>query len=54
MDKSIVKIFVGGLPMDIDEIELVQLIAFYGHVLTIKIVRDRVTINVKVIVLRNG
>jgi RNA recognition motif-containing protein len=43
MDTSIVKLFVGGLPTDIDEIELVQLVAIYGEVLTIKIVRDRAT-----------
>lgn len=43
MDKAIVKLFVGGLPADIDEIELVQLIAIYGEVLTIKVVRDRAT-----------
>ena len=43
MEKSITKLFVGGLPKDIDEIELVQLVAIYGDVLTIKVVRDRTT-----------
>ena len=43
MEKTIVKLFVGGLPPDIEEIEIVQLLAIYGEVLTIKIVRDRLT-----------
>jgi hypothetical protein len=47
MEKTIVKLFVGGLPPDIEEIELVQLLAIYGEVLTIKIVRDRLTKNCK-------
>jgi RNA recognition motif-containing protein len=47
MEKTIVKLFVGGLPPDIEEIELVQLLAIYGDVLTIKIVRDRLTKNCK-------
>jgi RNA recognition motif-containing protein len=38
-----IKLFVGGLPVDIDEIELVQLLAIYGEILTVKIVRDRLT-----------
>lgn len=42
-----VKLFVGGLPPDIEEIELVQLLAIYGEVLTVKIVRDRITKNCK-------
>ncbi|TCC88580.1 RNA-binding protein [Pedobacter frigiditerrae] len=37
------KIFVAGFPLDIQEIELVQLIAIYGEVATIKIVRDKKT-----------
>ena len=47
MEKPIVKLFVGGLPPDIEEIELVQLLAIYGEVLTVKIVRDRLTKNCK-------
>jgi RNA recognition motif-containing protein len=47
MEKTIVKLFVGGLPPDIEEIELVQLLAIYGDVLTIKVVRDRLTKNCK-------
>jgi RNA recognition motif-containing protein len=43
MEKSVVKLFVGGLPADIDEIELVQLLAIYGEILTVKVVRDRMT-----------
>jgi RNA recognition motif-containing protein len=38
-----VKIFVGGIPFNIEEIELVQLVAIYGEVCTIKIVRDKKT-----------
>lgn len=38
-----VKIFVGGFPMNTQEIEIVQLIAIYGKVVTIKIVRDKKT-----------
>jgi len=38
-----VKIFVGGFPPHTQEIELVQLIAIYGQVSTIKIVRDKKT-----------
>lgn len=37
------KIFVAGFPLDMQEIELVQLIAIYGEVATIKIVRDKKT-----------
>jgi RNA recognition motif-containing protein len=47
MEKPVVKVFVGGLPPDIEEIELVQLLAIYGEVLTVKIVRDRLTKNCK-------
>jgi RNA recognition motif-containing protein len=38
-----VKIFVGGFPPHTQELELVQLIAIYGKVCTIKIVRDKKT-----------
>ncbi|MGZ3751950.1 MAG: RNA recognition motif domain-containing protein [Mucilaginibacter sp.] len=38
-----VKIFVGGFPLDITEMELVQLIGPYATVSTIKIVRDKKT-----------
>lgn len=37
------KLFVGGFPLDIDELTLVKLFAPYGDVSTIKIVRDRKT-----------
>jgi RNA recognition motif-containing protein len=47
MEKPMIKLFVGGLPPDIEEIELVQLLAIYGDVLTVKIVRDRSTKNCK-------
>jgi RNA recognition motif-containing protein len=38
-----VKLFVGGFPLDMTEIELVQLVSPYGTVSTIKIVRDKKT-----------
>jgi RNA recognition motif-containing protein len=38
-----IKLFVGGFPLDITEIELVQLFSRFGDVSTIKIVRDRKT-----------
>ena len=38
-----VKLFVGGFPLDMTELELVQLIARHGDVSTIKIVRDKKT-----------
>jgi len=37
------KLFVGGFPLDMDEMTLVQLISPYGTVDTIKIVRDKKT-----------
>ncbi len=37
------KLFIGGFPLDITELELVQLVAPYGTVSTIKIVRDKKT-----------
>ena len=38
-----IKLFVGGFPLDISELELVQLFALHGDVITIKIVRDKKT-----------
>jgi RNA recognition motif-containing protein len=38
-----VKLFVGGFPLEITELELVQWISPYGTVVTIKIVRDKKT-----------
>jgi RNA recognition motif-containing protein len=38
-----VKLFVGGFPLDIEEIELAKLFAIYGDISTIKIVRDKKT-----------
>ena len=38
-----VKIFVGGFPLDMTELELVQIISPYATVSTIKIVRDKKT-----------
>ena len=37
------KLFVGGFPLDITELELVQLVSPHGTVNTIKIVRDKKT-----------
>ena len=38
-----IKLFVGGFPLDITEIELVMLLSPHGDVSTIKIVRDKKT-----------
>jgi len=35
------KLFVGGFPLDMTELELVQLVSPHGTVNTIKIVRDK-------------
>ena len=37
------KLFIGGFPIEMTELELVQLIAPYADVVTIKLVRDRAT-----------
>jgi RNA recognition motif-containing protein len=37
------KVFVGGLPPDVDELELVGFVSTYAEVSTIKVVRDRIT-----------
>lgn len=37
------KLFISGFPLDMTELELVQLVAPYGTVETIKIVRDKKT-----------
>jgi RNA recognition motif-containing protein len=36
-----VKIFMSGYPQNFDEMALVQLVSPYGHVSTVKIVRDK-------------
>jgi len=41
--KFTMKLFVGGFPLDIAEIELVKIFNSYGTVNTIKIVRDKKT-----------
>jgi RNA recognition motif-containing protein len=41
--KQMVKIFIGGFPLQTDELAIVQLFAPFGDVSTIKIVRDRAT-----------
>ena len=38
-----VKIFVSGFPLDIEEIELAKLFAVHGDISTLKIVRDKKT-----------
>jgi len=40
---SLVKLFVGGFPLDMEEIELAKLFAPHGDISTIKIVRDKKT-----------
>jgi RNA recognition motif-containing protein len=40
---ALVKLFVGGFPLDIEEIELAKLFAPHGDISTIKIVRDKKT-----------
>jgi len=37
------KVFVGGLPPDVDELDLVGFVSTYAEVSTIKVVRDRAT-----------
>lgn len=37
------KIFIGGFPLEMTEIELVQLVAPHADVVTIKLVRDKAT-----------
>jgi RNA recognition motif-containing protein len=38
-----VKLFVGGFPLEIEEIELAKLFGMHGDISTIKIVRDKKT-----------
>ncbi|MES2375099.1 MAG: RNA-binding protein [Bacteroidota bacterium] len=38
-----IKLFVGGFPLDMTELEIVQIVAPYADVVTIKIVRDKKT-----------
>jgi RNA recognition motif-containing protein len=38
-----IKLFVGGLPPEVKELDLVQLIAIYGEVQSIKVIRDKLT-----------
>ncbi|MEZ2338552.1 RNA recognition motif domain-containing protein [Mucilaginibacter sp. RCC_168] len=40
---ALVKLFVGGFPLDIEEIELAKLFAPHGDISTLKIVRDKKT-----------
>jgi RNA recognition motif-containing protein len=42
-----VKLFVGGFPLDMTEMELAMLFSPHGEVVTIKIVRDRKTAKCK-------
>ncbi len=42
-----VKVFISGYPLDMQELELVQLVSPFGEVSTIKIVRDKKTGKVK-------
>ena len=38
-----IKLFIGGFPLEMTELELVQLVAPYADVVTIKLVRDKKT-----------
>jgi len=38
-----VKIFVSGYPLEMDELELAQLVSPHGEISTVKIVRDKAT-----------
>ncbi len=38
-----IKLFIGGFPLDMSELEIVQLVALYADVSTIKVVRDKKT-----------
>jgi RNA recognition motif-containing protein len=38
-----VKLFIGGFPLDMEEIDLVKMVMPFGQVSTIKIVRDKKT-----------
>jgi RNA recognition motif-containing protein len=40
---TMVKLFIGGFPLDMTELEIVQRVALYADVQTIKIVRDKKT-----------
>ena len=40
---AMVKLFVGGFPLDIEEIELAKLFGPHGDISTLKIVRDKKT-----------
>ena len=37
------KLFIGGFPPDTDEMKLAQLLSDYGRVVTIQIIRDKIT-----------
>jgi len=37
------KVFIGGLPPDVEELDLVGFVSTYAEVSTVKVVRDRVT-----------
>jgi RNA recognition motif-containing protein len=39
----IVKLFIGGFPLDMDEMQLAQLVSPHGNIQTLKIVRDKKT-----------
>ncbi|MES2808739.1 MAG: RNA-binding protein [Bacteroidota bacterium] len=38
-----IKLFISGYPLDMTELEIVQLVAFHAEVCTIKLVRDKKT-----------
>ena len=38
-----IKLFIGGFPLDIHELQLAELVAPYGDIQTVKLVRDKKT-----------
>lgn len=38
-----IKIFIGGFPLEMEELELAQLVSPHGEIVTMKIVRDKQT-----------
>jgi hypothetical protein len=41
--KMEIKLYIGGIPADMDELSLAQMVGLHGDIATMKIVRDRIT-----------
>jgi RNA recognition motif-containing protein len=39
----IIKLYIGGIPADMDEMALAQMVGMHGDIATLKIVRDKMT-----------